>query len=98
MLCSNSGKAANTNDIVFDLIRPWLKSTIYWTQSEHADYYTIDVSLQPANKYTEPLSGVGLSFSTTSGTAFGVISDFFGLPLFFPKFREEKHRYVNPFI
>jgi hypothetical protein len=36
-------KASNTNFIVFGLTRSELKPTIYHTQGEHANHYTIDV-------------------------------------------------------
>ena len=38
-----SGEAANTNFIIFDLIRPCLGHTIYRTRGEHAYHYTTDV-------------------------------------------------------
>jgi hypothetical protein len=40
-----TGEATNINFIVFGLIRPGLEPTIYSTQSEHANHYTIDAVL-----------------------------------------------------
>jgi hypothetical protein len=39
-----SGKATNTNFIVFGLTRWGLELTIYRTLSEYANHYTIDVA------------------------------------------------------
>jgi hypothetical protein len=38
-----SGKATYTNFIVFGLIRPWLKPTIYYTPGEHTNHYIMGV-------------------------------------------------------
>jgi hypothetical protein len=40
--CKSSGEAANTNFIVFGLIRPGIEPTIYRTQGEHANHRTTD--------------------------------------------------------
>jgi len=37
-----SGKATNTNFIVFGLTRPEIEPTIYRTRGEHANNYTTD--------------------------------------------------------
>ena len=37
-----SGKAKNTNFIIFDLTRPGLEPTIYRTRGEHANHNTTD--------------------------------------------------------
>jgi hypothetical protein len=42
LCCVLSEEATNTNFLVFDLTRPWLKSKIYHTRGEHTNHYTTD--------------------------------------------------------
>ena len=52
-------EATNTNVMVFGLIRPGLKPTIYQTRGEHANYYATDAVDRDSN-LQHVLSTIGL--------------------------------------